>query len=179
MVNGYLIIYGASKSIYEETSFNGVTAAGIIVAVVYLIAMAIVCYRSFFRNPEEDEIESSLEYTKKNLFKPKGYALLWFLSLLASFIYLAIQNKTKINPLFMMAYFLISFIIIGIAGVYINKLRILLNIISLIFIYGCVLLINNVSESAWIGLVIVSLLYLQLICNFSLMHFERNNLRVD
>lgn len=79
----------------------------------------------------------------------------------------------------MMAYFLITFIIIGVAGIYINKLRILLNIISLIFIYGCVLLINNVAESAWIGLVIVSLLYLQLISNFALMYFERNNLRVD
>ena len=98
---------------------------------------------------------------------------------MASFIYLAIQNKTKINPLFMMGYFLVTFIIIGVAGVYINKLRILLNIISLIFIYGCVLLINNISESAWIGLVIVSLLYLQLISNFALMYFERNNLRVD
>lgn len=79
----------------------------------------------------------------------------------------------------MVAYFLVIFIIIGVAGIYINKLRILLNLISLTFIYGCILLINNVTESAWIGMVIVSLLYLQLLCNFALMHYERNNLKVD
>ena len=116
-------------------------------------------------------MNSTLENTKKNLFKPKGYVALWFFSLLISFIYLAIQNKTRINPLLRIGYFLLMFIIIGVGGIYINKLRILLNLISLGFIYGCILLINNVSESAWIGLVIVALLFLQMVGNFVLMYF--------
>ena len=58
-------------------------------------------------------------------------------------------------------------------------MRYLLNLITLAFIYGLILLINNVEESAWIGMVIVALLFVGLISNFVIMHFERNNMRVD
>lgn len=79
----------------------------------------------------------------------------------------------------MMGYFLVFFIIVGVVGIYINKIRVLLNLISLILIYGCILLINNVNTASWIGLAIVGLLFIQLITNFIIMHFERNNLRID
>ena len=52
MINGYLIIFGASKAISEEQSFNGVTAGGIVVTVAYLVFMVIIVYRSFFKSGE-------------------------------------------------------------------------------------------------------------------------------
>ena len=79
----------------------------------------------------------------------------------------------------MLIYFLVLFLIIGIGNIYINKLRCMLNLVSLGFIYGCILLINNVEESAWIGMVIVVAMFVQMIGNFCMMHFERNNLKVD
>jgi hypothetical protein len=176
--NGYLIIYGVSKAITEGKPVSGVTAAGIVVTVVYLIVMVVICYRSFFRGVA-DEMNPTLDYTRKNLFKPRISSVLWLTSLIACFIYLAIKKATQVNPMLMEGYFLLVFIIIGAGNVFINKLRALLNLISLAFIYGCILLINNASESGWIGMVIVMLLFLQLFANFAIMHFERNNLRVD
>lgn len=121
----------------------------------------------------------TLHNFKKNLFKPKVYVLSWLCSLVMSFIYLGIKNTTKVNPLLMMGYFLGLFVVVGVAGIYINKIRVLLNLVSLIFVYGCILLINNVTNASWIGLVIVVLLFIQLITNFAIMHFERHNLRMD
>lgn len=96
-----------------------------------------------------------------------------------SFIYLGIKNRTEVNPLLMMAYFLLMFIVVGVGSIYINKVRPLLNIVSLCLIYGCILLINNVSNASWIGMLIVGLMFVQLIFNFVMMHFERNKLKVD
>jgi hypothetical protein len=149
------------------------------VACIYLIVMVIVCYRSFFRGSAIEDINPVLSYFKKNLFKPKLYAVLWLCSIAISFIYLSIKNMTKVNPLLMMGYFLLLFVIVGVAGIYINKIRVILNLISLILIYGCILLINNVTTASWTGLVIVGFLYIQLITNFAIMHFERNNMRID
>lgn len=155
------------------------TAAGLALACIYLIVMVVVCYRSFFRGAAFEEINPVLSYFKKNLFKPKIYAVSWLCSIVISFIYLSIKNTTKVNPLLMIGYFLVLFVIVGVAGIYINKIRVLLNLISLVLIYGCILLINNVNTASWIGLVIVGLLYLQLITNLVIMHFERNNMRID
>jgi hypothetical protein len=79
----------------------------------------------------------------------------------------------------MLVYFLALFVAVGLAGIYINKVRVLVNLISLMLIYACILLINYVSEASWIGMVIVALMFLQLLVNFLIMHLERNNLRVD
>lgn len=79
----------------------------------------------------------------------------------------------------MMVYFLLMFIVVGVAKIYINKLRVLINLISLIAIYGCILLINFVTEASWIGMVIVGLMLMQLLANFLLMHLEKNNMRID
>jgi hypothetical protein len=179
MINGYLIIYGMALAITEQNSFTGITAAGIVVGVVYIVIMIILSYRSFFRGEAAEEVGATLEYTKKNLFRPKAYPVLWLSSLIVSFIYLAIKNTTKVNPMLVEGYLLILFLVLGVGGVYINKMRYLLNLITLAFIYGLILLINNVEESAWIVMVIVGLLFIGLIANFVIMHFERNNLRVD
>ncbi len=119
-----------------------------------------------------------LNYTKKNLFKAKAYPCIWLVSFIMSFIYLSLKNQTTVHPLIMMVYFLVMFILVGVGNIYINKLRILVNFLSLILIYACILLSNNV-DTAWIGIGIVFFLYLQLVTNFGIMYFERNYLRID
>lgn len=49
MINGYLITYGVSLAVTEGLSFSGATAAGVVLAAIYLIVMCVICYRSFFR----------------------------------------------------------------------------------------------------------------------------------
>ena len=147
------------------------TAAGIVVEVIYLVVMSIISYRSFFREEDPEEVGGTLEYTKKNLFKHKPYPVLWLCTLVICFIYLSIKNTTKINPMLMQGWLLVMFLVLGVGGIYINKMRYLLNLITLAFIYGLILLINNVEESAWIGMVIVGLLFTGLVTNFVIMHF--------
>ena len=171
MVNGFLITFGISKSISEQTGFTGVTAAGIVVEVIYLVVMSIISYRSFFREEDPEEVGGILEYTKKNLFKHKPYPVLWLCTLVISFIYLSIKNTTKINPMLMEGWFLVLFLVLGVGGIYINKMRYLLNLITLTVIYGLILLINNVEESTWIGMVVVGLLFTGLVINFVFIHF--------
>lgn len=88
-----------------------------------------------------------------------------------SFIYLVLQKYTQVNPLFMIAYFLLLMVLFGVGNVFINKVRNLLNLISLILIYSCYLLINQVSTATWAGFVVISLLFIQLITNFIIMYF--------
>lgn len=152
---------------------------GVVFGVIYLVLMCIICYRSFFRDPSFSELTPTLEYTKKNLFKPRLFSISWLVSLLVCFVYLSIKKKTEANPLLMIIYFLLMFVVVGVAGIYINKIRVLLNFISLMLIYGCVLLVNYVTEASWIGMVIVALMFVQLLVNFLLMHLEKNNLKVD
>ena len=54
-----------------------------------------------------------------------------------SFIYLVLQKYTQINPLFLIGYFLVLMVLFGVTNVFINKVRNLLNLISLILIYSC------------------------------------------
>lgn len=49
MVNGFLIMYGFSLVITGGLGFNGVTGAGLVIVLVYLVLMGIAGYRSFFR----------------------------------------------------------------------------------------------------------------------------------
>ncbi|EFX61384.1 hypothetical protein DAPPUDRAFT_339871 [Daphnia pulex] len=49
----------------------------------------------------------------------------------------------------------------------------MLNLVFLIFIYGCVMLYNNVSNAVWSGLAVTALLYLQLALNFTFLLFEK------
>lgn len=96
-----------------------------------------------------------------------------------SFIYLILQKYTQINPLFLIGYFLVLMVLFGVTNVFINKVRNLLNLISLILIYSCYLLINQISTATWTGFVVISLLFIQLITNFIIMFFEKTNLRID
>jgi len=96
-----------------------------------------------------------------------------------SFIYLVLQKYTQINPLFLIGYFLVLMVLFGVTNVFINKVRNLLNLISLILIYSCYLLINQISTATWTGFVVISLLFIQLITNFIIMFFEKANLRID
>jgi hypothetical protein len=79
----------------------------------------------------------------------------------------------------MIIYFLLLLVAFGVGSVFINKIRNLLNLVSLCLIYGCYLLINYVPSANWAGFVIICLLYLQMVANFVIMHFESKNLRVD
>jgi hypothetical protein len=96
-----------------------------------------------------------------------------------SFIYLVLEKYTQINPLFAIGYYLVLMVLFGVTNVFINKVRNLLNLISLILIYSCYLLINQISTATWTGFVVISLLYVQLITNFVIMFFEKTNLRID
>jgi hypothetical protein len=96
-----------------------------------------------------------------------------------SFIYLVLQKYTQINPLFLIGYFLVLMVLFGVTNVFINKVRNFLNLISLILIYSCYLLINQISTATWTGFVVISLLFIQLITNFIIMFFEKANLRID
>ena len=96
-----------------------------------------------------------------------------------SFIYLVLQKYTQINPLFLIGYFLVLMVLFGVTNVFINKVRNLLNLISLVLIYSCYLLINQISTATWTGFVVISLLFIQLITNFIIMFFEKANLRID
>lgn len=79
----------------------------------------------------------------------------------------------------MIAYFLVMMVVFGVGNVFINKVRNLLNLINLLLIYCCYLLINQVSSATWTGFVVLALLFIQLITNFIVMYFEKNNLRID
>lgn len=48
-VNGLLLSYGASLCVVSSESLSGIEAAGIVLFVGFLVGMAIVSYKSFFR----------------------------------------------------------------------------------------------------------------------------------
>lgn len=92
-------------------------------------------------------------------------------SIILSFIYLILQKYTQINPLLCIGYFLVLMVSFGVGNIFINKVRNLLNLISLILIYSSYLLINQVSNATWTGFVVIALLFVQLITNFIIMYF--------
>ena len=120
-----------------------------------------------------------LEYTKKNLFKQRAYPVYLLSTTALSFVYLALQNYTQISPALMIVYFLVLTLIFGFGSIFINKVRNILNLLSLTLVYICYLLINFVSSATWAGFIVIALMYVQLITNFALMHYERKNLKMD
>lgn len=48
-VNGFLLAYGVSLSVTSSNSLSGADIAGILIFVAYLVVMAVVSFRSFFR----------------------------------------------------------------------------------------------------------------------------------
>ena len=75
----------------------------------------------------------------------------------------------------MIGYCVLMVLWMGLCRIFINKTRHLLNLLSLILIYVCILLINNVRNAAWTGLGVLGLLYLQLFLNFAFLYCERNS----
>ena len=63
------------------------------------------------------------------------------------------------------------FLFLALGNILISKIKYLLNLAILIFIYGCVMLYNNVSNAVWSGLAVTVLLYVQLIINFIFLVF--------
>lgn len=79
----------------------------------------------------------------------------------------------------MIAVFIITFIIFAFANIFINKMRYMLNLVSLVFVYGCILLINTVNSADWGGIIILALIYIQLIVNFLFLYYERSKAKID
>lgn len=63
------------------------------------------------------------------------------------------------------------FLFFALGNILISKIKYLLNLVILIFIYGCVMLYNNVSNAVWSGLAVTALLYLQMALNFLFLVF--------
>lgn len=117
-----------------------------------------------------------MEVTKKNLFRPKVLPIYWLSVITLSIAYVAIREKTMIGALIMMGSFLLMFILFGFVNLFINKIRYMLNLISLIFVYGCVLLVNTVTSADWAGILLLGIMFLQLGINILFLYFERTTL---
>lgn len=63
------------------------------------------------------------------------------------------------------------FLLFALGNILISKIKYMLNLAILIFIYGCVLLYNNVGNAVWSGLAVTALLYIQLAINFLFLVF--------
>lgn len=50
VINGFLIAYGLSLIVTTSLEITGLTIGGVIIAVLYILLMAIVSYRSFFKS---------------------------------------------------------------------------------------------------------------------------------
>jgi len=115
-----------------------------------------------------------MEITKKNMYKPKSVPIYILSLLILSFIYLAVKGKTILNSLIMIGSFFVLFIVFAFTNIFMNKVRYMLNLVSLIFIYACVLLINTVPNADWAGFVLLVLMYLQIFVNFIFLYLERS-----
>lgn len=71
---------------------------------------------------------------------------------------------------------LFIFIFVGFKNFYINKIRNMMNLISLILIYGCYVLIANVPAADWSGFAILALMYIQIFFNFIFIYLEGNKI---
>lgn len=74
----------------------------------------------------------------------------------------------------MISIFFIMFLLYALGNILINKIRHMMNLVILIFIYACIMLYNNVSNAVWSGLAVTSLLYIQLALNFTFFVFEKS-----
>lgn len=85
-----------------------------------------------------------------------------------------IGRYLKINAIIMMGGLFLMFLLYALGNILINKMKYMLNIVILIFIYGCIMLYNNVNNAVWSGLAVTILLYIQLAINFTFFTFEKN-----
>lgn len=108
------------------------------------------------------------------MFRPQVYIFTVNVYLLSSLMYLSISKSLKINSIVMISIFFIMFLIYALGNILINKIRHMLNLVILIFIYACIMLYNNVSNAVWSGLAVTSLLYIQLALNFTFFVFEKS-----
>ncbi len=108
------------------------------------------------------------------MFRPQLYIFTVNIYLLSSLMYLSISKSLKINSIVMISIFFIMFLIYALGNILINKIRHMMNLVILIFIYACIMLYNNVSNAVWSGLAVASLLYIQLALNFTFFVFEKS-----
>jgi len=108
------------------------------------------------------------------MFRPQLYIFTVNIYLLSSLMYLSISKSLKINSIVMISIFFIMFLIYALGNILINKIRHMMNLVILIFIYACIMLYNNVSNAVWSGLAVTSLLYIQLALNFTFFVFEKS-----
>ena len=99
-------------------------------------------------------------------------------SMVFSVIYLCVRTTSYVHPLIMISYFGFTLLVIAVTTIFINKIRYLLNLISLIFLYGLQLLNNSVEGANWVGAAFMALLYIQMIANIFIMWLERRNFRL-
>ena len=108
------------------------------------------------------------------MFRPQLYVFTVNLYLLFSLMYLSISKSLKINSIVMISIFFLMFLLYALGNILINKIRYMLNLVILIFVYACIMLYNNVSNAVWSGLAVTALLYIQLVINFTFFVFEKS-----
>jgi hypothetical protein len=102
------------------------------------------------------------------------YALTTNIYLLVGFIYMIAGRYLKVRAIMMMGCLLVMFFLFALGNILINKIKYMINLVILLFIYGCILLYNNVSNAVWSGLAVTVLLYVQLAINFTFFVFEKS-----
>ena len=80
--------------------------------------------------------------TKINLFKPKLFAMTFFLLYAVLVLYMWATTRTHLNSVIVIGYCVGMVLVMGLCRIFINKMRHMLNLLSLILVYVCILLIN-------------------------------------
>jgi len=165
VINCFLVMYGLALPIYQYTN-TPIQNVSLFFGPLYFLILIFISFRLFFKEDLQYEINPKMEITKNNTLKHKIIPFYFLTVLILSFIYIAIKGKTKINALFMIGSLFTLLIAFSFTNFFINKMRYLLNFVSLILIYTCVLLINTVSSADWAGFLLLGLMYFQIILNF-------------
>lgn len=93
---------------------------------------------------------------------------------IVSLIYISVSRILKNASLISIGFLTAVFILYALGNIMINKIKYMIGLVELAFIFGFVLL-SNTAGSSWSGLAITVLLYIELFINATIMIIEKNN----